>query len=204
MRKLSAGLFMSLDGVVESPDRWGFQYMTSEMAQGISTGVSQADAVLIGRRTYLSFAEMWPGQGDEVPMASFLNHSHKYVVSSTLDALPWQPATLIRGDLFTEIRKLKQQPGQNIQVPGSPTLVRSLLLAGLLDELSLSICPVVVGPGLRLFDEVTKQIRLKVVHATVLSSGVIGVTYQPVLEGEQAAEPPISFPSAASGKPGRG
>ncbi len=198
MRKLSAGLFMSLDGVVESPNQWGFQYMTKEMAQGISTGVSQADAVLIGRRTYLGFAEMWPGQGDDVPMASFLNHSPKYVVSSTLDSLPWQPATLIRGDLFKEIMKLKQQPGKNIQVPGSPRLVRWLLLAGLLDEISLSICPVVVGSGLRLFDEVTRQVRLEVAHATVLSSGVIGVTYRPVREGEQPAEPPINFPDAAS------
>ncbi len=198
MRKIAAGLFMSVDGVVESPDRWGFQYMTKEMSQGISSGVAQADAVLIGRRTYLSFAEMWPGQGDEVPMASFLNHSHKYVVSSTLDALPWQPATLIRGDLFKELMKLKQQPGKNIQVPGSPTLVRSLLLAGLLDELSLSICPIVVGSGLRLFDLVTQQVRLNVVHATVLSNGVIGITYQPVRKGEQPVEPPINFPDAAS------
>ncbi len=197
MRKIVAGLFMSLDGVVESPSQWGFQYMTNEMAKGMAYGVAQADAVLLGRRTYLEFAEMWPSQGSEVPMADFLNHSPKYVVSSKLDSLPWQPATLIRGDLAAELNRLKQQPGKNIQVPGSPRLVRSLLSLGLLDELSLSICPVVVGPGLRLFEGITGQIPLRVIHSTVLSNGVIGVTYQPLSEAGRGTQAPIDFPDAA-------
>jgi dihydrofolate reductase len=96
---------------------------------------------------------MWPNQGSEVPMSDFLNNSHKYVVSTSLDKLDWSPATLV-GDLPDELMKLKRQPGKNIQIPGSLTLVRSLLLEGLLDELTLSICPVVVGPGLRLFEDV--------------------------------------------------
>ena len=198
-RKIAAGLFMSLDGVVESPSQWGFQYMNDEMNKGIAAGIAQADAVLIGRRTYLEFAELWPNQGSEVPMADFLNHTRKYVVSTTLDTLAWQPATLIKGNLAEELMKLKQQPGGIIQIPGSPTLVRSLLRLGLLDILNLSICPVVVGSGMRLFDEITKQVPLKLVHATILSTGVLGATYQPV-RASGFPEPPISFPDAASRK----
>ncbi len=197
MRQIAAGLFISLDGVVESPDRWGFQYMDEAMTRGISAGISQADAVLLGRKTYTEFASMWPSQPDEVPMAHFLNHTHKYVVSSTLNTLDWQPATLISGDLTAEITRLKQQPGLNIQIPGSPTLVRALLRVGLLDVLSLSICPIVVGSGWHLFDDSINMVGLKLVHSTILSTGVIGATYMPVLAGSQAADLPISFPQAA-------
>ena len=66
--------------------------MTPEMSKGISSGFAQADTVLLGRRTYLEFSELWPKQGSEVPMADFLNHTLKYVVSSTLEKLSWQPA----------------------------------------------------------------------------------------------------------------
>lgn len=197
MRNIVAGLFISLDGVVESPDQWGFRYMTPEMSRGISAGVAEADTVLIGRRTYLEFAQLWPDQGDEVPMAAFLIKSPKYVVSNTLERLDWQPANLITGDLTGELTRLKQQPGKNIQVPGSPTLVRSLLHLGLLDMLSLSICPVVVGTGMRLFDGSTSMVDLKLVHSTVLSTGVIGATYSPVHNDAPSIEKPISFPQAA-------
>ena len=200
MRIIAAGLFMSLDGVVEKPSQWGFQYMTAEMSKGIVAGIAMADAVLIGRRTYLEFAELWPSQGSEVPMSDFLNHSHKYVVSTTLKSLAWQPASLLKGDLGEELIKLKQQPGGIIQIPGSPTLVRSLLQIGLLDVLSLTICPVVVGSGLHLFDEVTKQVPLKLVHSTIFPNGAIGATYQPAETGRQVPVSAINFPEAASHK----
>jgi dihydrofolate reductase len=178
MRKIVAGLFMSLDGVVESPGEWGFQYATEEMWKEISAGVAQADAILLGRRTYEQFAAMWPGQGSDVPMADFLNNTPKYVVSTTLTTLEWQPATLIKGDIAGELMKLKQLPGKNIQIPGSPTLVRALVRNGLLDEISLSICPIVVGSGQRLFEGITDQVRLTVVRSTALSTGLLGVTYR--------------------------
>lgn len=201
MRKVVAGLLISLDGVVESPDQWGwFQYMNDEMTTRIVAGIAQADTVLLGRRTYLGFAELWPNQSSDVPMADFLNNSPKYVVSATLDRLEWQPATLVKGDLAEELRKLKEQPGKNIQIPGSPTLVRSLLRDGLLDELSLGICPVVVGSGMRLFDGITDQVSLKLLDSTTLSTGVLEVTYQPVQVGRRVPEPPISFPNAAARK----
>jgi dihydrofolate reductase len=179
MRKIVAGLFMSLDGVVESPDKWGFQYFDDEMNEGIAAGVAQADAVLLGRRTYLEFAQMWPSQGSDVLMADFLNNSPKYVVSSTLHRLKWANSSLITGDLTEELTKLKKQPGKNIQIPGSPTLLRSLLRHGLLDELSLNVCPIVVGSGMRLFEGITDQVGLKLVDSRAHSTGVLGLTYQP-------------------------
>src|SRR5215467_13214836 len=98
---------------------------------------------------------MWPRQADDVPMAKFLNHSTKYVVLRTpgkMGTLEWEPATLLKGELAFALAKLKAETGKTIQVPGSPKLVRSLLQEGLLDELSLTICPEVVGSGMRLFD----------------------------------------------------
>ena len=202
MRKIVAGLLMSLDGVVESPSEWGWsQYMNDEMTQGIVAGIAEADAVLLGRRTYLEFAALWPNQGSEVPMADFLNNSHKHVVSASLGPpLAWANSSLITGDLGEELTKLKQQPGKNILIPGSPTLVRSLLRDGLLDELSLNVCPVVVGSGMRLFDGVARRVSLKLVHSSTLSTGVLGVTYQPVRASRQVPEPAVRFPSAAARK----
>jgi dihydrofolate reductase len=179
MRKIVAGLFMSLDGVVESPEEWGFQYGNDQMWQEIAAGVARADAVLLGRHTYQAFAEMWPNQPSDVPMADFLNTTHKYVVSGTLDTLKWGPASPISGDVAGQLTELKRRPGKNIQIPGSPALVRSLLGSGLLDELRLSICPVVVGSGMRLFEDMTHRVRLKVAESKTFSTGAIGVTYQP-------------------------
>jgi dihydrofolate reductase len=179
MRKIVTGLFMSLDGVVESPSEWAAPYMNDEMFEWIGAGLPQADAILLGRRTYLEFAELWPSQGSSVPMAEFLNNTPKYVVSSTLDTLDWGPSSLVRGDLAEELEKLKRQPGKNIQIPGSPTLVRSLVRDGLLDEVSLGVAPVVVGSGMRLFEEISQQVPLKLLESRVLSTGVLAVTYQP-------------------------
>jgi dihydrofolate reductase len=181
-RRIVAGLLTSLDGVVEAPSRWGWaRYMDDEMTRGIAAGIAGADAVLLGRRTYLEFAEIWPRQPSSVLMSDFLNGSQKYVVSSTLrPPLAWGPAELISSDLAVELRRLKQGPGKDILVPGSPTLVRWLVQAGLLDRLSLNICPLVVGQGMRLFEDVTEEIPLQVLESTTLSNGVLAVTYGPV------------------------
>lgn len=181
MRKIVAGLFISLDGVVEAPDRWRSRHFTSEMADALTVGVEEADAILLGRRLYQEFAAYWPQQGSEVTMADFLNLTPKYVVSSTLDTpLEWANSHLVTGDLAEALTKLKEQPGKNIQVPGSPTLVRSLLREGLLDELSLWIFPVVVGSGMRLFDGTTGDVELELVGSRTFSSGVLSATYRPV------------------------
>ncbi|HEX2648244.1 MAG TPA: dihydrofolate reductase family protein [Candidatus Dormibacteraeota bacterium] len=200
MRKIVAALLMSLDGVVEGTDRWGWpRYMNAEMTQGIVAGVAQADAVLLGRRTYEQFLKIWPGRGSDVPMADFLNKSPKYVVSSTLrDPLEWSNSRVIAGDLTEELNRLKSLPGKNIQLPGSPTLIRSLLRDGLLDELTISVCPVVVGQGMRLFDGIGKEVSLRLVRSVPLSNGVIGVTYAPAQANGGASV--ADFPTAASAR----
>ena len=180
MRKVSAGLFVSLDGVAESPSQWGQRFFDDEVLGAINSGLDQKDAILLGRRTYLEFAAFWPGR--EGPMADFLNDTPKHVVSSTLQALEWGPATLIEGDLAGALTKLKREPGKDIQVPGSPRLVASLLRAGLLDELSLMTAPTVVGPGLRLFEGAGEGIDLELLESRVLGPGVLSATYRTVLD----------------------
>jgi dihydrofolate reductase len=179
MRKIVAWLIISLDGVVESPERWSSPYLTDEVNAEIGAGVAQRGTVLLGRRTYQEMADYWPHQGSDVPFADYLNNSHKYVVSATLDRPVWANSSLVTGDLAEEVARLKQQPGGNLQILGSPTLVRSLLRLGLLDELVLNICPIVLGSGLRLFDQTTDQVRLELVESATYSTGVLRAGYQP-------------------------
>ena len=206
MRKIVTGLFISLDGVVESPEDWAYQYADGQLWEDIAAGIAQADGVLLGRRTYRQFAQMWPGQPSDLPMAAFLNNTHKYVVSATLDSLEWGPASLITGDVAAEIAELKRRPGKNIQVPGSPALVRWLLCGGLLDELSLSICPIVVGSGMRLFEDTTGQVRLTVAESKTFSTGAVSVTYQPETACTGASAPGLARlrPAAVAGADGAG
>jgi dihydrofolate reductase len=179
MRKITAGLFMSLDGVAESPSKWAYPHFDDEAMAAINEGLPEADAILLGRRTYLEFADLWPGR--EGPMADFLNGTPKHVVSSTLDTLEWGPATLVEGDLAETLTELKRQPGRNIQVPGSPRLVASLLGAGLLDELTLMAAPVVVGSGARLFDGIGARVELELVESRAFGN-VLSATYRTVLD----------------------
>ena len=200
-RRIVAGLFASLDGVVDTPEQWGFPFMTSAMADRITAGIAKADSVLLGPRTYALFAQLWRHQGDEVPMAKFLNRSAKYVVAGSRPTLDWLPATLMGGDLATAVRELKALPGKDIQVPGSPRLVRSLLREGLLDELNLMVCPVVVGSGLRLFDGQNGRISLTLAEAMPFDNGVIAVSYRPVRpvpKNVESAARAQHFPQAAS------
>jgi dihydrofolate reductase len=181
MREIVAGLFMSLDGVVEAPHRWTGPYWSDEMSQSMDEGLQDADTILIGTNTYLEFTEWWGPRGDSSPMAAFLNNTPKHVVSSTLTEaeLKWPEAQLVQGDVVARIKELKSGSGGNIQVPGSPRLVRWLIEQGLLDRLALCIAPVVVGEGRRLFDGVGEQIPLKLAGCQVLPKGVLGADYGP-------------------------
>lgn len=179
MRKIVAGLFLTLDGVMESPEHWQFPYFNDEMGTEVGAKMATADTMLLGRRTYEEFAAFWPNQSSDVPFADVMNGTPKHVVSSTLDALAWQNSTLINGDVAEGIAELKQQPGENINITGSATLVRSLLGHGLLDELGLMVCPVVVGKGRRLFEEGGEQQGLTLVDAKTFSTGVLSLTYAP-------------------------
>ena len=178
MRKVVAGLFISLDGVTESPDRWQFDHFDDGMMAALNAHMSGEDAVLLGRVTYQEWAGYWPTSRDE-PYASHINNVAKYVVSTTLDRVEWQNSTLVTGDLAEALAGLKRQPGQNIGTAGSPTLVRSLLQRDLVDELTLMVHPVVVGRGKRLFGDGSELKRLALVDSTITSTGVAILTYQP-------------------------
>lgn len=179
MRKIVAGLFISLDGVVESPDKWHFPYFNDEMGAEIGRAVEEADTLLLGRKTYEEFAAFWPNQGSEVEMADYINNTPKLVASRTLRSVEWQNSSLIEGDVNEALTALKQQPGKNISITGSATLVRSLLVDGVLDELRLLIHPIAIGSGARLFDGMDTQVPLRLVDSRTLSTGVLAATYAP-------------------------
>jgi dihydrofolate reductase len=180
MRKIVAGLFISLDGVIEAPDQWHFPYYNDEMGEEVGSQMAAADTMLLGRVTFQEFAGYWPHQGSDVEAADYMNNTPKLVVSTTLNSVDqWQNSTLIKGNVTEELSKLKQQPGRNIGITGSATLVRSLLRDGLLDELRLLVHPIVVGHGKRLFAENGTQTPLKLVDSKTFSTGVLYLTYQP-------------------------
>jgi dihydrofolate reductase len=176
MRKVVAGLFISLDGVVESPDQWQFDHFDAEIMASMGSQLGRQDAILLGRLTYQEWAEYWPTSTDE-PFASFINNTPKFVVSTTLDDVRWNNSTLIKVSIADEIIKLKHQSGKDIGVAGSPTLVRFLLMNDLLDELTLMIHPVVVGRGKRFYTEESDLKRLMLVGSQITSTGVAILTY---------------------------
>ena len=178
MRKISAGLFISLDGVIEAPDKWSFPYMTDEIGQTIGMLIGEGDTLLLGRRTYEDFAQSF-GAGMDDPMAEQMNSIAKVVVSTTLPSADWQNSTLVKDDVAGAITRLKQQPGRKINMSGSGTLLGWLLEQGLLDELHLLVMPVVVGSGRRLFDDVAQQTPMALAASESFSNGVLHLTYQP-------------------------
>lgn len=179
MRRIVASLFVSVDGVMESPETWAFAYSDLEMERANGAGMAASDAMLLGRKTYEEFAAYWPYQSRDVPMVDYINTTPKFVVSTTLDRVEWQNSTLIGGNVNEELTRLKQQPGKDITIIGSATLVRSLLRDDLLDELRLMIPPIVLGSGRRLFADEGEQKALKLVDAKTFGTGVLYLTYQP-------------------------
>ena len=179
MRKIVAGLFISLDGVVEAPETWHFPYFNDEMGQIVGDQMATSDTMLLGRRTYEEFAAFWPNQGDDVPLANEINGVRKLVVSTTLDSADWQNSELIRGDVADDLRRRKQEAGREIAITGSPTLVRSLLEAGLIDELRLLVHPIVVGHGTHLFAADGATVPLRLASSQTLDTGVQYLVYVP-------------------------
>jgi dihydrofolate reductase len=180
MREIIAGLFMTLDGVTESPEKWSFPYFNDEVGQVIGSSMESSDTILLGRRTYEEFAEYWPDKtAADDPFADYINDTPKLVVSTTLKTLEWRNSSLIQGDVMEEIAKLKRQPGKKISMTGSVTLVGSLLSAGLLDELSLLVSPIVLGSGKRLFGNGGSPVGLKVIDSKTLTNGVLSLVYGP-------------------------
>jgi dihydrofolate reductase len=177
MRKVVAGLFMSLDGVAEAPNRFVFPFFSEEVGQAVGRNMDASDAMLLGRKTYEEWAAYWPDKtAEDDAFAPYINQIPKYVVSKTLSSVEWANSSLVSGDLVEAIGELKARPGKEIAVSGSITLVGSLLRQGLLDELSLMVFPVVVGSGKRLF-EGEEQVPLRLLDSRTLDTGVLSLTY---------------------------
>jgi dihydrofolate reductase len=184
MGSIKSGLFISLDGVVESPDTWHFPYFNDEMGAAVSATVGRADTVLLGRKTYDSFAGAWPERetagGDDAGMARALGDARKIVVSNQQLEFTWRNSEQLSGDLVEGVTALKNESnGTNIAMSGSVSIVRQLLAAGLLDELHLLVHPIAIRSGLRLFDEGEPPIPLKLISSETFKTGVLNLVYAP-------------------------
>ncbi len=180
VRRVIATELVSVDGVMESPEKWHFPYTNDEMEQANAAGMAASDAMLLGRVTYEALAAYWPNQPGGTPMVDYINSVPKLVVSRTLEEpLEWNNSTLIEGNVAEQIAELKRQPGKDIGIVGSGTLVRSLLQDDLLDELRLMVHPIVMGSGKRLFEEGGDQKALKLVDSKTFGTGVLYLIYQP-------------------------
>jgi dihydrofolate reductase len=177
VRKIKSYFFISLDGVVESPDKWHFPYFDDEMGAAVGAGFANADAMLMGRVLYEEWAGYWPEHADE-PFGDVMNSIKKYVVSDSLQAAEWQNSEVISGDVAKKLSEIKAQDGGDISVSGSATTVRWLLREGLLDELILLVHPIVVGDGLaRLFPPNEPRLPLELLSAQTFKSGVLNLSY---------------------------
>ncbi|MDQ3657779.1 MAG: dihydrofolate reductase family protein [Chloroflexota bacterium] len=179
MRKIALTEFISLDGVIEAPHEWHFQFSGEDAGQYKLDELFATDALLLGRVTYEGFASAWPEMTDEQGFADRFNSIPKYVVSTTLENPEWNNSHVIRGNLAEEIGKLKRESGQDIVIHGSGKLANSLMAEGLIDEYRLMVHPVVVGKGQRLFEDGTALAALDLVDSRPLSNGVILLTYVP-------------------------
>ncbi|TMK33615.1 MAG: hypothetical protein E6G58_13245 [Actinobacteria bacterium] len=192
MSRLVVSEFMTLDGVMEAPgfeehrdgkNAWAIQAMTEEEQRFKIDELFAAGAILLGRVTYQIWAAFWPDAPKDQGLADRINGLEKYVVSTTLREPTWNNSTVIRGDLATEVPKLKHRTDGDILVFGSAELVDSLLELNLVDELRIMLFPVVLGSGTRLFRDERDISHLSLVGARTYSSGVVLLTYEPANEG---------------------
>ncbi|GHO90014.1 pyrimidine reductase [Reticulibacter mediterranei] len=174
--KLRASEMVSLDGVMEAPDQWVFPYMDQEIGQDVMSALGETDAMLFGRKTYLEMTA-WSSRTGE--MADIFNRAPKYVVSTTLRDVSWDNSHVIAGNIVEEVAKLKAQPGGILLVNGSAELVRLLAQYDLTDEYYLTVAPLVLGKGKRLFPE-GSEARLRLVHSKAYQTGIVRLGYEPV------------------------
>jgi dihydrofolate reductase len=190
MRRVIVSEFVSLDGVMEAPERWTLQFGSEEQERFKYDELAAADALLLGRTTYEGFAAAWPGMMDQYEgprraelgeYAAMMNGYPKYVVSTTLEEpLGWNNSTLIEGNVAEGVSDLKRQDGKNILVFGSGQLVNTLMRHDLVDEYRIMVFPIVLGSGKRLFGDgsgTTKALRL--VDTKTFASGVVVLSYEP-------------------------
>ena len=203
MKKITAGLFISLDGVVEAPDQWHFPYFNDEMGAAVDATFSAADTMLFGRKTYDSFAGAWPEReqagGEDAPFAKKLGDVRKLVASRQQLEFTWRNSEQLEGDLVEAVTALKQEPGEGtIGMSGSVSIVRQLLAAGLVDELHLLVHPIAVRKGMRLFDEGESTIPLTLLSSQTFATGVLNLVYAPAESAPEGGyeEATAQLPSA--------
>ena len=191
--RLTVTTFVTLDGVYQAPGGpseddeggfrhggWSFPYADEDGGAVIVEWITKADAFLLGRKTYDIFVSYWPKVTDPAdPIASRLNALPKYVVSGSKRPLDWHNSHLVTGDVPTEIAKLKQLPGDELQVHGSGNLVRTLIRHGLADEYQLLVYPVILGTGKRLFPDGDIAAALRLTGSKTTGKGVQILTYEP-------------------------
>jgi len=176
MRKLVESTFVTLDGVMSSPEKWGPPYWDDQHNQYAHNLLFSSDALLLGRKTYEGFAEAWPARsGDDY--SDRINSLPKHVVSTTLQETRWN-ATLIKGDVAGEVAKLKEQTGRSILKFGTGELDHTLMQQNLVDEFHFWLFPVVAGSGQRLFEGIDTT-HLKLVDKTAFNSGIVVLKYNP-------------------------
>ena len=176
--------FVSLDGVMQAPGGEDFKYpgWTFEFERGDDGNkfkldeAMEADALLLGRKTYESFAGAWPEREGE--FADKLNEMPKYLVSSTITDPDWNNTTRLEGDVAEAVRKLRDEFDGIIQVPGSKQLVDELMENDLVDQVNLMIFPVVLGTGFRVFGEYSDRKVMRLVESKTVGDGIVVLVYE--------------------------
>lgn len=181
MRKLVVSAWITIDGIFDAElmGEW-FNPFDSESRQDyIRNGILACDAIMFGRKTYEMLAPYWSAQkNNEMGVADKLNNAPKYVVSTTLQAADWNNSSIIGGNLVEEVTKLKQQPGREIQIEGSATLIASLAKANLIDEYRLLVHPIIMGKGKSFFKDAISTGGLELIKTEALDKGVIVLYYR--------------------------
>ncbi len=182
MRKIVVSEGVSLDGVFDAQTmgQWAQPFSSDEKNEHVRELILASDALLLGRTTYDGHAYYWPGlKNNEYGIADRMNSMSKYVVTSRPLQAEWNNSTIIKNNVVEEIAKLKQQPGQDILIQGSATLVKALMQADLIDEYKFMLHPVIVGSGKRFFTEGMSLNALKLVESQPISLGIVLLTYEP-------------------------
>ena len=182
MRKLLVSEWMTLDGVFDADTmpEWFAPFDSIAKNEYIRKSILESDALLVGRTTYEMLAAYWPQQmNDDNGPAGKLNSMKKFVVSAKLEKADWNNSAIISNDIVEEIRKLKQQEGNEIQIPGSATLVQLLMKENLIDEYRFLVHPIIIGSGKRFFKEGMQTKGMKLVKTQTLDKGVVLDCYQP-------------------------
>jgi len=176
--RLVATEYLTLDGVFEEPGHWSGPWFDDEAGQFKFAEIRASDALLLGRKTYEGFAAAWPAMPGTGEFGEKMNTMPKYVVTSTLDKLEWTGSRPIKGNIAEEIRKLKQQPGEDLLLSGSAQLFNAMMSENLIDLYRFMVHPVALGSGKKLFTEEIKR-NLELTEVKRFKKGIVVLEYVP-------------------------